>query len=256
MQDIAITIAQSPLIWREKEVNKAYFTTLISNLQNTDVVVLPEMFTTGFSMDSEDLAEPMEGETVAWMKKLAVTTNLVIAGSIIITEKGNFYNRFLWVQPDGEIEFYDKRHLFRMADENEHFTAGEERKIVFYKGWRICLQVCYDLRFPVWSRNKDDYDVLIYTANWPAVRALPWKILLQARAHENQCYVVGVNRVGTDGKGIEYSGDSAIISPIGEYLVKGDSAKETVETASLSMHNLEAYRTKFPVALDADVFTV
>ncbi|MGB0882811.1 MAG: amidohydrolase, partial [Vicingaceae bacterium] len=235
---LKVTIIQSELHWENVDHNLEMFAQKIEDINEpTDVIILPEMFNTGFSMDSERLAETTEGVTVNWMKNQAKKTGAALVGSLIIDEEAKFYNRLIWANPNGEIESYDKRHLFRMAGEHNHFSAGEERLIVNYKGWRICPLICYDLRFPVWSRNSSfchtersrsvfeesknvgpAYDCLIYVANWPAVRQQPWSKLLEARAIENQCYVVGVNRVGEDGNGIGYSGNSVVVDPKGEVI--------------------------------------
>ena len=287
--NLKITLIQSDLHWENVDENLAMFSAKIDSItEETDIIILPEMFNTGFSMQSEKLAETMEGKSVSWMKKMAKKTDAVIVGSLIVKDaplglpEGEgidsppseglgeaFYNRLIWTQPNGEIYTYDKRHLFRMAGEHEHFSAGEERLIVNYKGWRICPLVCYDLRFPVWSRNisfchpepvegdnKNAYDILIYIANWPAVRKAPWIKLLEARAIENQCYVVGVNRVGQDGKQIEYSGNSAVINPKGEEVSAIPENENSIQTHTISLDELNDFRAKFPVGMDADGFEI
>ena len=196
----------------------------------------------------------MNGLTVAWMKSQAADIGAAINGSIIIQDQGEFFNRSLFIHPNGEVEYYDKRHLFRMANEDEHFSSGKTRKIVEYKGWRICLQVCYDLRFPVFSRNQNDHDILIYVANWPQARTNVWSILLQARAMENQSFVIGVNRVGKDGMDIEYSGASAILNARGEELLNIPLCEEGNFSTTLSFIELQAFRKKFPIHKDADDF--
>jgi predicted amidohydrolase len=212
------------------------------------------MFTTGFSMAPEKLAEPMDGPSVNWMQEWAQKNKCIITGSLIIEENGKYYNRLLWVQPNGVIYHYDKRHLFGFASEDEHYTAGEKRMIVSVNGWKINLMVCYDLRFPVWARNKDEeYDILLYVANWPERRSLAWKTLLQARAIENQSYVIGVNRVGTDPKGNSYSGDSSIFGPLGETIWQNTGEEITVKKR-LDKEVVTAARTSFPFAKDADKF--
>lgn len=253
-EPLKISALQSDLHWENPEANHRSLGEKLRKAEAADAYILPEMFSTGFSMGTEKLAEPMEGSTHNWMKAMAKELNTVVAGSVIIRDNGKFFNRFLWVSPDGKTAHYDKRHRFTMADEHHHFSAGNGHTIVELKGWRIMLQVCYDLRFPVWSRNRKNYDLLIYVANWPAARSGAWSKLLLARAIENQCYVVGVNRVGTDGKDIPYSGDSAIIDAYGEYLVHATSGKEEILTAELSAENLRAFRKKFPVLDDADGF--
>jgi predicted amidohydrolase len=283
--NLKITIIQSELHWENVDENLAMFSQKINSIaEQTDVIVLPEMFTTGFSMDSSRLAEKMDGKTVSWIKNQAKKANAVVTGSLIIEEEGKFYNRLIWAQPDENIYTYDKRHLFRMADEHNHFTAGEQRLIIEWKGWKICPLICYDLRFPVWSRNvefkvqnskfevnsyknisedepetlnlKPFYDCLIYIANWPEVRKEPWSKLLEARAIENQVYVVGVNRVGLDGKSINYSGNSAIIDPKGSIISNIKPQQNEIVTVELNKQELEDFREKFPVGLDADDFEV
>lgn len=255
MQDLRVTAIQSALVWEDAQANRTGFAQKLAGLKgSTDLVVLPEMFTTGFSMKTQELAETMDGPTVTWLKEQAAALGAAINGSVIIEEGGKFYNRSLFVRPDGSVEHYDKRHLFRMANEDAHFSDGSQRKIVEWKGWRICLQVCYDLRFPVFSRNRQDYDLLIYVANWPEARTNAWSTLLRARAMENQAYVIGVNRVGNDGMDISYSGASAILDAKGEELVNIPLSEEHSAQATLSMQALEDFRKKFPVGKDADRF--
>jgi predicted amidohydrolase len=229
---------------------------------STDVIVLPEMFTTGFTMAAAKLAEHMNMRTFKWMKQMADQTGALIMGSYIVTVHDRFYNRLLWMEPGGQFKTYDKRHLFRMANEHKTFAAGESLLIATWKGWRICPLICYDLRFPVWSRNRWDatqerpfYDVAVYVANWPTARVDAWDALLKARAIENLCYVVGVNRVGQDGNGIEYNGHSALHSPKGEIIFSNESVEAT-RTVELSTNALHAFRDRFPVLLDADEFTI
>ena len=238
-----ITIIQSDLVWEDKVANLARFDTHINNIQeSTDIVVLPEMFSTGFSMNTAALAESMDGKTIQWMSNHAQTLDAVVTGSLIIKENGQFYNRLIWMKPDGTFEQYDKRHLFGMGSgEDKHYTAGTERLIVTYKGWKICPLICYDLRFPVWSRNTVDYDVLIYTANWPEPRSFHWKTLLVARAIENQSYVIGVNRVGVDALGSLHSGDSCVINPYGTVEFT-QAYQEMVFTTTLSKLYLDTTR--------------
>lgn len=218
-----------------------------------DVILLPEMFQTGFTMEHEGLAEPMNFTTFKWMKQMATQKNAAICGSYIVKERRKVFNRLLWMQPDGQFFTYDKRHLFRMANEHEHFNMGSKRLIVEWKGWKICPMVCYDLRFPVWSRNVNlEYDLLLYVANWPAVRVNAWDTLLEARAIENVSYSVGLNRVGKDGVGIEYNGHTAAYSPKGERLAF--SEMEEILYLDLSASDLLSFREKFPAQLDADLF--
>jgi predicted amidohydrolase len=251
-----ITLLQSDIIWEDKQANLAHYEQLIASAANKEVVVLPEMFSTGFSMAPERLAEPMNGPSVQWMKDLALKYRCILTGSLIIEDNGKYYNRLLWVQPDGNLGYYDKRHLFAYAGEDKHYSPGEKRLIAQVKGWRICLMVCYDLRFPVWSRNLDNtYDVLIYVANWPQRRSLAWKTLLQARAIENQTYVVGVNRVGDDGNRISYSGDSSVFGPLGEAIWQ-QHLGETAQTITLDKEKLADTRKHFPFLNDADKFMI
>lgn len=240
-------------------MNLDHFTKQISKLETyPDVIVLPEMFSTGFTMKPELLAEVHEGPALQWMQEMAEKTGSVITGSVAVKDDGSYYNRLYWAQPDGKYYMYNKRHLFRMGNEHEHYTAGTQRLIIEYKGWRICPLICYDLRFPVWSRNSNQnpYDVLIYVANWPQVRSYPWEQLLVARAIENQCYVAGVNRIGEDGNGIPHSGNSAIINPRGEYICKPELNGDLAVTAQLSMEYLIDFRKQFPVLSDADQFEI
>ncbi|NCP45339.1 MAG: amidohydrolase [Flavobacteriales bacterium] len=261
--NLTVTIIQTALCWEDKAKNLAQFSEKIKAINSkTDIIVLPEMFSTGFSMNSEKLAEPMYGETVDWLKKQAKSKNAIIIASLIIEEDTKFFNRLIWMQPDGQHFHYDKRHLFTMAGEDQYFNAGENRLIVHYKGWRICPLICYDLRFPAWSRNislaepknTHEFDCLIYIANWPTVRISHWNKLLEARAIENQCYVVGVNIIGKDGNEKEYSGNSAVIEPKGECISKTKPNEESVETLKLDLKELNDYRQKFPVIEDADDF--
>ena len=220
----------------------------------TDLIVLPEMFTTGFSMNAAGLAEEAEGPSLTWMQQEALKYKAVVTGSVMVTEGESYFNRLYWVRPDGSYAKYDKKHLFRMAKEHHTYTSGQERLIVDLNGWKVCPLVCYDLRFPVWSRNTNNaYDLLLYVANWPKVRSQPWRTLLQARAIENLAYVVGVNRVGTDGNNHPYSGDSAIIHPKGHHLLE-TSEVEGIHTITLNKQELEDFREAFPAHLDADGF--
>ena len=254
MQDLTVTLLQTALAWHEPAANRAHFSELLRGLpEPADLVVLPEMFTTGFTMDVRGQAETMAGPTVAWMAGLARELNVTLCGSLIVEEAGRFHNRCVWMPPDGRLVHYDKRHLFRMAGEHEHFTAGDRREIVTLKGWRICPLVCYDLRFPVWSRGANAFDLLLYVANWPAARRSAWQSLLPARAVENQCYVAGVNRVGTDGRGVAYAGDSGLHDYLGQTLANLGEAPGHC-TVTLGLDALQRYREKFPAYLDADDF--
>lgn len=267
MSTLTITTIQTNLHWEDKAANLKMLEEKINSIkEKTEIVVLPEMFSTGFSMKPEWLAETMEGQTVQWMKKVAETKKIILTGSVIIKENSNYYNRLIWMLPNGQYGNYDKRHRFAFAGEDEQYTAGTKKLIASAKGWKINLLVCYDLRFPVWARQAPlsskgggggevEYDVLIYVANWPERRIHAWKTLLQARAIENQCYVVGVNRVGEDGNHIYYSGESMIIDSMGEVLyTKKD--KEDIFTFTLEKTHLETIREKLPFLKDADGFII
>ena len=265
MNDLRVTVIQSDIIWENPDASKKHFDAHLQKIDGpTDLVVLPEMFTTGFSMEPERIAEEYNEEnspSINWMKSWSKNLNAVITGSISFHENGKFYNRLIWAKPDGSISSYDKRHLFRMASEHQHYTTGENLLIENIKGWKICPLICYDLRFPVWSRNrlvkgKPFFDVQLYVANWPEVRREPWKKLLLARAIENQCYLVGVNRVGSDGNGHQYVGDSSFINPKGEYMQEFVPGKEEVRTQVFSFDELEEFRKRFPVLDDADSFQI
>ena len=251
-----ITTVQADLIWENSQSNLIRFEALLSSVQHTDLIVLPEMFTTGFSMKHKELAEEMGERSVKWMMDLAKKKNSAIIGSLIVKEDELFYNRLFFVHPDGSFQTYDKRHLFQMGGENQYFSRGSDRLVVSYKGWKICPLICYDLRFPVWSRNDEDYDLLIYIANWPMSRREVWQTLLNARAIENQSYVVGVNRVGKDGAGIVYSGDSRIIDAKGQIITQSRMMEESVISTDVSLSELHQFREQFPVLNDRDVFLV
>ena len=253
--DLRVTIVQTQLHWQDAEANRAMFSEkLAAAAPQTDLIVLPEMFTTGFSMEAATLAEEADGQTLRWMQQEAQKHQAVVTGSVMVQEQEQFFNRLYWVRPDGSYAIYDKRHLFRMAKEHHTYTAGKARLLVELKGWNICPLVCYDLRFPVWSRNTgSNYDLLLYVANWPQARSLAWRTLLQARAIENLAYVVGVNRIGTDGNNHPYSGDSAIIHPKGHHLLETSQA-EGVHSITLSKQELTDFREAFPAHMDADGF--
>jgi omega-amidase len=257
MQDLKISLIQSPLHWESPDANMAMFEEKIWKIrEQTDIIILPEMFTTGFTMHARELAEPMNYKACKWMKQQAAQTKAVVTGSVIIKENGKYFNRLLWVEPDGQFFHYDKRHLFRMAEEDKTFFAGNKKLIREVKGWKIFPLICYDLRFPVWSRNVgNEYDLLIYVANWPQARSTAWKTLLKARAIENLSYCVGLNRVGEDAKGISYSGDSQLINYKGEELFNA-ADEECIHTISLNYDELKAFREKFPADLDADKFEI
>ncbi len=257
MSTLSVTIIQTDLFWEDKKSNLEMLQAKIEAVAETEVVILPEMFSTGFSMNPEPLAETMKGETVQWMKELSSKQRIILTGSIIIAENGQYYNRLIWMLPNGTYGYYDKRHLFSYAGEDEYYTPGNKRLIASVKKWKVNLQVCYDLRFPVWARqsahDQPEYDLLIYVANWPQRRNLAWKTLLQARAIENQCYVVGVNRVGNDANNIYHGGDSMIIDPQGNILYHKEGT-EDVYTAILDKKVLEETRSKFPFWKDGDHF--
>ena len=266
MEQLSVTSIQTSLAWENADANISAFDTLVSTCGKTDLIVLPEMFTTGFTMQPEKNAENyLSGKGLTWMQQKVIEKNCCITGSICVEENKQFYNRLYWIDATKKLQSYNKRHLFRMANEDKHYTIGRERLITTLKGWKVLPLVCYDLRFPVWSRNKwqktneelvADYDVLIYVANWPEARNYPWKQLLIARAIENQCYVVGVNRIGVDGNGITHTGDSMVINPLGEIISKTKANEESVETVSLDYELLSSLRKKFPVGLDVDNFTI
>ena len=264
MQDLRVSIIQGETRWHDPAGNRAYYGDLIAPLAGaTDLVVLPETFTSGFSNDAIGQAEGMEGPTVAWVREQAKALDAAVTGSVQLRVGEGVFNRLLWATPDGELKHYDKRHLFRYAGEHKRYAAGKDRLVVELKGWRINPLVCYDLRFPVFARNrynverKDqlDFDLQIYVANWPSARAYPWKTLLRARAIENLCYVVGVNRVGTDGNNLHYSGDSAVIDFLG-HPVSECTDQEVVVTTTLQAAELAAHRERFPAMLDADAFSI
>lgn len=257
MESLNVTLVQSSLVWENREENLLNFQEKLQELKGaTDLIVLPEMFNTGFSMRTERLAEEMNGPTIKWMRQMSRDLDAVITGSLIIKENDQYFNRLVWVEPWDLTGTYDKRHLFRMAGEHHHFSPGRQRLITTMKGWRICPLICYDLRFPVWSRNQNDYDLLIYIANWPEVRHDAWNTLLKARAIENQSYVVGVNRIGLDGNDIGYAGESIALDPQGKAMHKSTGNRETLVTVTLDYESLSKYRTSFPVGLDADEFSV
>jgi predicted amidohydrolase len=260
MENLRITLVQTFLHWENVDANLLHFSKKLDEINDTDLIVLPEMFTTGYAIDREHNAEEQGGKGLQWMQQKAKEKNCVITGSIAVKENGKLYNRLYWVKPDGSFQHYDKRHLFRIAGEDKHYTAGILKLYVEIKGWKICPMICYDLRFPVWSRNswndKGDaaYDVLIYVANWPEVRSYPWKQLLIARAIENQAYVIGVNRTGEDGNKYNHSGDSAAINPRGEHISHLGANEDRSETVTLDYTYLQEFRKVFPVGKDADSF--
>ncbi len=264
MDNLRISLVQGDTLWHDPAANREYYGGLIAPLRGiTDVVLLPETFTSGFSNDALEQAETMDGATVAWVREQAAQLGAAVCGSVQLRVGDDVFNRMLWATPDGALAHYDKRHLFRYAREHERYAAGHRRLTVEWKGWRICPLVCYDLRFPVFSRNRYsverpdrlDYDLLIYVANWPSPRAYAWKTLLRARAIENLCYVAGLNRVGSDGNGLDYSGDSAVIDFLGQPLSECTD-QEVVATTTLQAQELAAHRARFPAMLDGDGFAL
>lgn len=257
-----LTLVQAPIAWADKKANLAYFSKLLLPMVGkTDLVVLPEMFATGFITDPHEVAEPMNSQVMEWMAATAANLNCVITGSISIKEKGKYFNRLTWMRPDGSFETSDKRHLFRMGNEHLTFTAGSKPLVVELNGWKIRPLVCYDLRFPVWSKNqysdgKYEYDLLIYVANWPASRSFVWKSLLVARAIENLAFCVGVNRIGEDGHGLPHSGDSAVLDFKGRELVKGPTGEPFMKTIALDYGQLQDFRARFEVGPDWDLFQI
>jgi predicted amidohydrolase len=251
-------MVQCPIVWEDRDKNLGYYGELLGRIKGkTDMAVLPETFSTGFSMNVEKLADTMNGKTVSTLKDWAEKYKMAIVGSFIAKEDGNYYNRAFFITPGGKESYYDKRHLFRMGEEEKYFTPGTKQVIVSYKGWNICLQICYDLRFPVWSRNMNNaYDLLIYVANWPEVRKTVWHSLLPARALENIAYVCGVNRTGVDGKGFIYHGGSMLYTPKGKKLADAGKREEIIRTCTLYKEELTDLRTKFPAWEDADTFTI
>jgi len=255
--NLRITLAEVDLAWENSGENRLNFQGLIYQLTGkSDLVILPETFTTGFTMHAHELAEPMDGPTVKWMLHLSETTGVAIGGSLLIRDNDLYYNRFVFVTPEGGISYYNKRHLFSIGGESTAFTAGDQRLVINYLGWRIAFYVCYDLRFPVWCRNKNDTDLMIFSANWPAARREVWNTLLKARAIENQVYVAGVNRIGKDGSDILYLGESQLINPRGEIMDKTFSTSGELLLYEISKSDLDDFRVKFPVSNDADRFLI
>ena len=256
-EKLNVALLQANLEWEKIEENLRNFEEKIGRLSEVvDIIILPEMFTTGFSMNAENLAEPANGPSFQWMQKMASEKDAAVTGSIITSEKGHFYNRLYFVFPDGSFEKYDKRHTFTLAKEHETYASGTERLIVDYKGWKICPLVCYDLRFPVWARNTEDYDLLIYVANWPAPRTTAWDALLRARAIENMSYCIGVNRVGRDGKDLDYVGHSAVCDSLGKKVSNKAEEAEWEEEVSLYRKHLTDTRSQLKFLQDRDVFTL
>ena len=260
MQDLTITLIQAELAWEDAGTNLFHFERMLEKLnESTDLIILPEMFNTGFTMDPARNGEAMNGMTVNWLAETALKKECVICGSLIIHENGNYYNRLIWMHPDGNFTYYDKKHLFRMGEEHQYYLAGSKKMIAELKGWKVLPLVCYDLRFPVWSKNefkggKYAYDLLIYIANWPSVRSAAWKSLLSGRAIENMAYVAGVNRLGHDGRGFEYSGESMVAGPEGEINTRIRAGIESIKTATLKASELMLIRNKLGVGKDWDRF--
>ena len=254
--DLTLSLVQTPTHWHDPPRNRALFDALLEDLPpNADVALLPEMFTTGFTMSAAEVAETMDGPTVGWMRDRAQRSSCALCGSLVIEEEGRVFNRMIWASADGGMATYDKRHRFRMAGEHEHYDEGAARVVVDCGGWRISLAVCYDLRFPVWLRNRGDYDLLLFAANWPAARQLAWRTLLPARAIENLSYVAGVNVLGEDGNGVRYGGGSALYGPEGDALLDAGE-RAGVFTTTLEKSALDDYRSAFPAWRDADEFAV
>lgn len=253
--ELHIALIQADLHWENPAANLAMFTEMMSNVQDVDLIILPEMFSSGFTMHPKTVAETMNGKSVSWMRETAQKKNMALTGSLVIEENGKYYNRLLFVKPNGSLEKYDKKHLFTLAGEDAVYTAGTDRLLVDYLGWRICPMVCYDLRFPIWARNTVDYDLLIYVANWPKVRVFAWDTLLSARAIENMAYVAGVNRVGNDGNGHPYVGHSAVYDVLGKDVLPKITNKKGVYFATLNKNELENTRKKLRFLDDRDDFT-
>lgn len=257
MNTLKVTLIQTDLYWEDPVRNRAMFAKKIDALQGeTDIIVLPEMFTTGFSMNAVNLAEAMNGPTLIWMQEQSLKTNAVIAGSLIVKENGRFYNRLLWVEGLGTLHYYDKRHTFTLAGEDKVYTAGRHKIVIDYKGWRICPLICYDLRFPVWSRNTENYDLLMYFANWPEKRISAWDTLLKARAIENMSFSIGVNRIGTDGNGHKYIGHSSVYDALGVPMSNVAEEQDIAQTITLHKKELQDHRDHLQFLNDRDDFTL
>jgi predicted amidohydrolase len=251
-----VALIQAPLVWENPKQNRNYFEDKINSISETiDLIVLPEMFTSGFTMNPKAVAESMQGETVLWLQALAKAKNAAITGSLVIEENGYFYNRLVFVLPSGAIKTYDKKHLFTLAGEDKAYTSGTQKMLIEYQGFKICTLICYDLRFPVFARNTEEYDVLIYVANWPKPRINAWDALLKARAIENMCYTIGVNRMGEDPNKHDYPGHSQVIDELGNYLIEPQEI-EGVFITTLNKNTLEANRQKFGFLNDRDTFTM
>ena len=254
--NLNVSLIQSDILWEKPLENLEALGRKIKKIQKSDLIILPEMFNTGFSMKVQKLHEDWNGKACDWMKNMAQTSSAIVMGSLIFKDKNDYFNRLIAAFPDQSIVYYDKRHLFKLGDEQTYFKPGDKRRTITVEGWKIRILICYDLRFPVWSRNTDEYDLIVYVANWPASRIYAWKTLLKARAIENQSYVIGVNRVGKDGNSIRYSGESLIIDPLGKNLNKPVKNNETIISAELKMKSLIRLRKKFPVLLDREDFII
>ncbi len=256
MKDLSVSLVQTSLLWQQADANCSHIHEVLMDMNvSSDLIILPEMFNSGFTLDATKVAESMEGNTVAWMLQVAAEFDAAVTGSLVIRENDQNLNRMVIAFSDGSLEYYDKKHLFRMANEQQRYASGDKRVIVNWRDWRIALYVCYDLRFPVWCRNQNDTDLMLFVASWPAARAYPWQTLLRARAMENLCYVAGVNRIGTDANDIDYQGNSAVVDMAGYDICQLDDS-DTVETVTLSADKLVRFREKFPAHLDADSFRV
>ena len=256
-ENLNVALLQADLVWENPKENKQRFEKKINQLsKNIHLIVLPEMFTSGFTMNAEDVAETMSGATVQWMQKIALSKNMAITGSIVITENKQFFNRLLFVHPSGKIDFYDKKHTFTLAGEGEVYSKGNQKIIIDYKGWKICPFICYDLRFPVWTRNTKNYDILLFVASWPKPRIDAWNTLLKARAIENMSYTIGVNRVGKDANNYEYTGNSACFDALGNSLIENTNSNENSFIIELNKQKQDIIRTKFNFLEDKDTFKI
>ncbi|WP_426432213.1 amidohydrolase [Winogradskyella sp. HB-48] len=253
---LTVALIQTDLVWENPEANRKNLEQKVNAINGADIIVLPEMFSSGFTMNASAVAETMDDETITWLKALSKSKNSAIAGSLVISENGNYYNRLVFIEPTGKITPYDKRHTFTLAGEHKVYTAGNERTIIDYKGWKICPLICYDLRFPVWARNTEDYDILIYVANWPKLRIAAWDTLLKARAIENMAYSIGVNRIGLDGNDYEYSGHSGAYDVLGNRIDSMPENEETTEIVTLEKAHIIKYREKLGFLKDRDTFSL
>jgi len=253
---LSISLIQTDILWEKPAENLIYLKKKIENIRHSDLIILPEMFSTGFSMNVKKLAEDWNGDTIKWMRKMSLNSNAVMMGSIIFKENNNYFNRLIAVFPDKSVQYYDKRHLFRLGEEHNFYKQGHSNTLIQVRGWKINMLICYDLRFPVWSRNTNGYHMLVYVANWPSSRIQAWKTLLMARAIENQAFVAGINRVGKDGNSIRYSGESMVVDPLGKIMNDTVKNKESVISMDLSINGLQRLRKKFPVLLDKENFSI